>query len=123
VQVRLENSALVGDLSEFLRRCECLVEQIGRETLKVDLDGPVSVDAAMSRAQSGLCYMCGREVETIFARLDSSLCDDCRERRSYDGPLASPESVVHREWRRMQLDAYLRVWQARHPDAEAQLIS
>jgi hypothetical protein len=122
VQVRLENATLVSDLTEFLRRCECLVEQVGRKTLRVDLDGPVSFGAAMSRARSGLCYMCGGEVESIFARLGSSLCHNCRERRS-DGSLASPDSAVHQEWRRMQLSAYLRVWQARHPDAEAQLIS
>ena len=123
VKVRLENSALVGDLSEFLRRCQCLVEQVGRETLRVDLDGPVSFEAAMSRARSGLCYMCGAEVEGILAKLGSPLCQDCRESRSGGGSRASPDSAAQQEWRRMQLDAYLRVWQARHPTTEAQLIS
>jgi hypothetical protein len=123
VKVRLENSALVGDLSEFLRRCECLVEQVGRETLRVDLDGPVSFEAAMSRARSGLCYTCGGEVESVFLRLGSPLCHDCRESRSRHGSRVSPDPAVQEEWRRMQLDAYLRVWQARHPETEAQLLS
>jgi hypothetical protein len=123
VKVRLKNSTLVGDLSEFLRRCECLVEQVGHETLRVDLNGPVSLEAAMSRVTSGLCYMCGGRVESVFARLGSPLCHDCRESRTGDGSRASPDAAVQEEWRRMQLDAYLRIWQARHPDSEAQLIS
>jgi hypothetical protein len=123
VKVRLENSALVSDLSEFLRRCQCLVEQVGRETLRVDFDGPVSFEAAMSRVRSGLCYMCGGEVEGVLAKLGSPMCQDCRETRSGGASRAWTDSAVHQDWRRMQLDAYLRVWQARHPDTEAQLIS
>jgi hypothetical protein len=123
MKVRLKNSALVGDLSEFLRRCECLVEQVGRETLRVDLDGPVSFEAAMSRARSGLCYTCGGKVESVFLRLGSPQCHDCRESRSRRGSRVLRDPAIQEEWRRMQLDAYLRVWQARHPETEAQLLS
>jgi hypothetical protein len=123
VKVRLQNSALVADLSEFLRRCECLVEQVGRGTLKVDLDGPVSFEAAMGRARSGLCYMCGAEVESVLANLGSPVCHDCRESRSGHASLGPVGPRLQQEWRRMQLLAYLRVWQARHPDTEAQVLS
>jgi hypothetical protein len=123
VKVRLKNYALVGDLTEFLRRCECLVEQVGRETLRVDFQGPVSIEAAMSRVRAGLCYMCGGDVESVFARLGSPLCHDCRESRSGDASRESPDSAVQQDWRQMQLNAYLRVWQARHPEADAQLVS
>lgn len=123
MKVRLQNSALVGDLSEFLRRCECLVEQVGRGTLSVRLDGPVSFEAAMSRARSGLCYMCGGEVESVLANLGSPVCLDCRESRAGSGSRGSMDSTFQQEWRRMQLLAYLRVWQARHPDTQAQLVS
>ncbi len=122
MKVRLANSALLGDLIEYLRRCECLVERDGSETLRVDLNGAVSFEAAMSRVRSGLCYRCGAEVESVLWKLGSPLCLDCRESRSGQSP-QEPAFTAQQEWRRMQLRAYLKVWQARHPGVEAQLIS
>ncbi|MGH3103671.1 MAG: hypothetical protein ACRDN6_06210 [Gaiellaceae bacterium] len=74
MRIRLEHSELVGDLREFLGRCECVVEQRGSHMLTVELKGSVAPGA---------------------------LRDD---------------------WARMQLGAYLRVWQARHPGTVAQLL-
>jgi hypothetical protein len=71
MRIWLKNPALVNDLREYLRRCNCEVRPHGRSALQVELTGPVQ----------------------------------------------SPE------WERMQLQAYVSVWQALHPRCEAELFA
>ncbi len=66
----------MADLTDFLRRCECRVEQAGPRALEVD----VAVRA-------------GRPAD------------------------------AEREWARMEIDAFLRVWQLLHPEAQAHLFA
>jgi hypothetical protein len=71
LRIWLNNPALVNDLRDYLRRCNCEVERHGRSALQVELSGPAH----------------------------------------------SPE------WTRMQLQAYVRVWQALHPRSETELFA
>jgi len=76
LRITLDNPALVTDLTDFLRRCECKVEQVGSRALEVDV-----------AAQAG-----------------------------------QPVGAEH-EWARLQIDAFLRVWQLLHPETQAHLFA
>jgi hypothetical protein len=69
LRIWLKNPALLTDLREYLKRCNCEVQQHGRSALQVELAGPVK----------------------------------------------SPE------WAKMQLLAYVNVWQALHPRTETEV--
>jgi hypothetical protein len=71
LRIWLKNPALVNDLRDYLRRCNCDVERDGHSALHVELNGPVR----------------------------------------------SPE------WARMQLQAYVSVWHALHPQSETELFA
>jgi hypothetical protein len=121
VRIDVSDRALVEELLEFLRRCSCTVERIGPTTLRVALDPAVSVGAALSLVRAGICYACAGTIEAPLARLGSALCLDCRGNEgARNGELRADERA-RREWARMELEAYLRVWQARHPETQVTL--
>ena len=41
MRIWLKNPALVSDLRDYLKRCNCEVQQHGRSALQVELSGPV----------------------------------------------------------------------------------
>ena len=113
-------ASLAHDLLDFLRRCGCEVEQACPDIIDVRLEPIVSVDAVLSFVRDRRCYACGEEVAEVLAKLGSALCHDCRDRAVASG--RAPERVVRSLWARMEIDAYLRVWRAQHPDVEVALL-
>ena len=113
-------ATLAHDLLDFLRRCGCEVEQSCPDIIDVRLEPKVSVDAVLSFVRDRRCYACGGEVAEVLAKLGSALCHDCRDTAAASG--RGPERVVRSLWARMEVDAYLRVWRARHPGAEAAVL-
>jgi hypothetical protein len=121
VRIEVSDRALVEELLDFLRRCSCSVERAGPSSLRVTLDPAVSVGAALSLVRAGVCYACAGEIEAPLARLGSALCLDCRDSEgARNGEPAADASSRYR-WARMEVEAYLRVWQARHPEARVTL--
>jgi hypothetical protein len=121
VRIDVSDRTLVEELLEFLRRCSCTVERSGPMALRVVLDPAVSVGAALSLVRAGVCYACTGAIEAPLARLGSALCLDCRESEgSRNGELRADERA-RRQWARMEIEAYLRVWEAQHPNATATL--
>jgi hypothetical protein len=78
LRITLDDPAHVADLTDFLRRCECRVEQVGPRALGVDV--PVRASTA-----------------------------------------AGPEPQADAEWARMEIGAFVRVWQILHPEAQVHL--
>jgi hypothetical protein len=121
VRIDVSDRALVGELLEFLRRCSCTVEPTGPGSLRVFLDPAVTVGAALSLVRAGICYACTGTIEAPLARLGSALCLECRDSEgTRTGELRADEGT-RRQWARMEIEAYLRVWQAQHPEARATL--
>jgi hypothetical protein len=121
VRIDVSDRALVEDLLDFLRRCSCSVERTGPSSLRVRLDPAVSVGAALSLVRAGVCYACAGEIEAPLARLGSALCLDCRDSEvARNGESTADASSRHR-WARMEVESYLRVWQARHPEVRVTL--
>lgn len=52
MRIRIGDPALVGDLSDFLRRAECIVERAGARELVVRL--PRAFDEAQGRRELGV---------------------------------------------------------------------
>jgi len=103
----------VRDLLDFLRRCGCEVEQSSPDVLDVQLHPEVSVEAVLSLVRDHRCYGCGGAISDVLVKLGSPLCHDCRDGSGVNGR-ASKRSLGAL-WARMEVDAYLRVWQAQHP--------
>jgi hypothetical protein len=121
VRIDVSDRALVEELLEFLRRCSCTVERSGPTALRVVLDPAVSVGAALSLVRAGVCYACAGEIEAPLARLGSALCLDCRDSEgTRSGEMRADDRARH-QWARMEIEAYLRVWEARHPEARVTL--
>jgi hypothetical protein len=78
LRITLDDPAHVADLTDFLRRCECRVEQVGPRALDVEV--PVRASTAARAEQR-------------------------------------PDAA----WARMEIGAFLRVWQILHPEAQAHL--
>jgi hypothetical protein len=121
VRIDLSDRALVEELLEFLRRCSCTVERTGPDSLRVQLDPAVSVGAALSLVRAGVCYACTGEIEAPLARLGSALCLECRDSEGTRNGELRADDRARRTWARMEVDAYLRVWQAKHPEARVTL--
>lgn len=121
VRIDVSDRALVEELLEFLRRCSCTVDLAGPTSIRVTLDPTVSVGAALSLVRAGICYACAGAIEAPLARLGSALCLDCRGSEGAREGEATADRAARREWARMEVEAYLRVWQARHPEAKAVL--
>jgi hypothetical protein len=90
VRIRIDNALAAHDLTEYLRRCDCVVEQAGTKTLRVDV----------------------RRLQ-----LDSPSSRDCR------GSVSSAVRAAERDWARMEVDAFLRIWRTRHPGVVARLVA
>ena len=121
MRIDVSDRALVEDLLEFLRRCSCTVERTGPGSVRVSLDPAVSVGAALSLVRAGVCYACAGAIEAPLARLGSALCLDCRDTEGARNGEPPANGGARRLWARMEIEAYLRVWQARHPQARLTL--
>ena len=71
MRIRVNEPDLADDLVEFLGRCECTVERVGRDVLSVDYAGLGRPETALSLLRKGLCYRCGEEVGAMLGRLGS----------------------------------------------------
>jgi hypothetical protein len=118
VLLRLNDTALTVELERFLRRCECEVQQLGPNTLSVGIRHGVDINAAVRQLRSGRCYRCGEEIEPSVFGLGSPLCLDCRHEGN---DLA--ESPIRDEWARMEVAAYVKVWQELHPAGRVELVA
>jgi hypothetical protein len=121
VRIDVSDRALVEELVEFLRRCACAAEQTGPSSIRVSLEPMVSIGAALSLVRAGVCYACTGAIEAPLARLGSALCLDCRDTQGGRNGEPAADAAARRRWARMELEAYLRVWRARHPDARVTL--
>lgn len=121
MRIDVSDRTLVEELLEFLRRCSCTVERSGPTSLRVLLDPAVSVGAALNLVRAGVCYACAGAIEAPLARLGSALCLDCRGSEGARTGEARADDRARRQWARMEVEAYLRVWEARHPEARVTL--
>jgi hypothetical protein len=121
MRVDVSDQALVEDLLEFLRRCSCAADRTGPCSVRVALDPAVSVGAALSLVRAGICYACTGSIEAPLARLGSALCLECRDTEGARTVESRADELARRQWARMEIEAYLRVWQARHPEARVTL--
>jgi hypothetical protein len=120
VRLRLTDSSLTDELASFLRRCQCEVEHLGPGTVGVGVVHSVDVETAVKHLRSGRCYRCGETIEPGLYGLGSPLCLNCRDTSNGD---AGADSAVRAEWARMEVEAYVRVWQALHPEGRVELVS
>jgi hypothetical protein len=111
MQVRLADQSLTGDLAAYLRRCECSVVPRGRGIIDVELAKRVSESAVVALVRSGGCCSCGQEIEPVLLELGSNRCHECR---NGSGRLGVP---LAQRWARMEIEAYVRIWDALHPGA------
>jgi hypothetical protein len=121
VRLRLSDDSLTTELVGFLRRCECEVEHLGPATVAVGLRHPLDLDAAVRQLHAGRCYSCGEEIESVLFRLGSGCCHDCREETRAEQ--APNPARVREDWTRMEVEAYLRVWRALHPEGRIELVA
>lgn len=121
MRIDVSDGALVEDLLEFLRRCACTADRTGETTVEVSLDPKVSVGAALSLVRAGVCYACAGTIEPPLARLGSTLCLECRESEGTRQVESRADQGARQQWARMEIEAYLRVWQAQHPAVRARL--
>lgn len=122
MRIHISHPTHVADLIEFLRRCQCSVEQIGKRTVSVALDPPVTLAAALSLVREGVCYACAGAIESPLVRLGSPLCLDCRSSEGGRSFELDAGDMRRLQWARMEVDSYLRVWQARHKGVRALLL-
>ena len=121
MRIDVSDTALVEDLLDFFARCSCTADRTGPSTVRVTLDPAVSVGAALSLVRAGVCYACAGEIEAPLARLGSALCLDCRGTEGARNGEPHADDGARRRWARMEIEAYLRVWQAKHPGARVTL--
>lgn len=121
MRIDVSDRTLVEELLEFLRRCACTVERTGPDSLRVFLDPAVSVGAALSLVRAGVCYACTGSIEAPLARLGSALCLECRHSEGARHGEPRADALSRRRWARMEIESYLRVWQARHPTTRVTL--
>jgi hypothetical protein len=95
--VRLEDPMLASELLTFLRRCQCEVEASGPATLEVGLRHAIDPVAAR-----------------LHLRAVPTPATDA---------LDLDEGPVRDEWARMEVEAYLKVWRALHPDCGVELVA
>jgi len=97
IRLRLDDPTLAAELLTFLRRCECDVAASGPATLEVALRHAIDVETARSHLQA------------VPVREASALDLD-------EGP-------IREKWARMEVEAYLKVWCALHPDCSVDLVA
>jgi hypothetical protein len=105
-----------------LRSCQCDVEHLGRTILEVGLRHSIDVQTAMRQLRAGRCYLCAEEIDPVLSRLGSPLCLDCRQGLN-DHAAELEESSVRDEWTRMEVESYLKVWCALHPECSVELVA
>jgi hypothetical protein len=118
VQLRLSDPAVTSDLEAFLLRCECFVNQVGPRLLTVGIAHDVDVTAAVRHLRAGSCIRCDAPIEELVFRLGSPLCLECR-----DDPRRDEDTSVRDAWTRMEVEAYVQVWRALHPDSAVELVA
>ena len=121
VRLKLDDPSLTPKLVAFLRRCQCEILHLGPTSVGVGLGHPVDPDAAVQRVEDGRCYRCGEPIERVLFRLGSPRCHDCREGSGAD-PLSERDNAQE-TWTRMEVEAYLRVWESLHPGARVELVA
>jgi hypothetical protein len=121
VRIDVSDRSLVSELLEFLRRCSCTADQTGPGSIRVSLDPTVSIGAALNLLRAGVCYACTQPIEAPLARLGSALCLGCRDTQAARTGVPQADAAARRRWARMEVEAYLRVWQARHPQVRVTL--
>ena len=116
--IELKNPSLADDLSSFLDRCPCIVRRVGAT-------GLVVTSQASPGEPDVRCWRCGDELDSSLSRLGSLFCLDCRAgvNRDVDGDARRELSRIaaHRELSETQIRAFVRVWQALHPESEGNL--
>ena len=124
LHIRLGDPSLMPELIEFLERCQCDVHDVDARTVAVAVDPAVGFASAMRLVKAGLCYSCGGEIGDPLIRLGSTTCHDCRDSgaRWPDDPRRGASVKRRREWTRMKLEAYLKVWGAQHPGSGAEVV-
>jgi hypothetical protein len=121
LRLRLNDTTLASELEGFLRRCECVVEQLEPMLLSVGIAHEIDIATAVRQLQDGNCVKCGSAIESCVYLLGSPLCLECRcESLSTAG---GGESEVREAWGRMEVEAYVKVWQALHPDSYVELVA
>jgi hypothetical protein len=121
VRLRLTNSSLVSELGTFLQRCECDVVQLGPSLLDVGVRHEIDVEVARRQLGARRCYQCEESAGSV-SRPGSPRCVDCRhELREFDA--AEARSPIRDEWTRMEVEAYLKVWQALHPEGHVEFVT
>jgi hypothetical protein len=118
VQLQLNDPAATLELEAFLRRCECFVNQVGPRLLTVGIAHDVDVTAAVRHLRAGSCIRCEAPIEELVFRLGSPLCLECR-----DDPRRDEDTSVRDAWTRMEVEAYVHVWRALHPDSAVELVA
>jgi hypothetical protein len=118
VQLRLKDPAATSELEAFLRSCECFVNQVGPRLLAVGIAHDVDVAAAVRHLRAGCCVRCEAPIEEFVFRLGSPLCLECRA-----DPLRDEVTSVRDAWTRMEVEAYVQVWRALHPDSAVELVA
>jgi len=118
VRLRLKDPAVTSELEAYLRRCECFVNQVGPRVLAVGIVNDVDAGAAVRHLRAGRCVRCEAPIEELVFRLGSPLCLDCRA-----DPHRDENTSVRDAWTRMEVEAYLQVWRALHPDSAVELVA
>jgi hypothetical protein len=118
VQLQLNDPAATLELEAFLRRCECFVNQVGPLLLAVGIAHDVDATAAVRHLRGGCCVRCGASIEECVFRLGSPLCLECRA-----DPFRDQDTSVRDAWTRMEVEAYVQVWRALHPDSAVELVA
>jgi hypothetical protein len=121
MRVRLDNPGLVASLLVFLRRHDCIVEQIAADTLAVWCP-PAHENGSEPPPGELTCRNCGTAVADALGRLGSLRCHDCRDEALETllpgvYGLANGNGNGHRA--RGDLAAYVAEWKAAHAGARA----
>jgi hypothetical protein len=125
LRIRMETPALMRQLVQFLERCECNVDDLDARTVAIRIEPAVDFASAMELVKAGLCYACGGEIALPLSRLGSTACQDCRDAGARLRDAALDGGAVmreRREWTRMKVEAYLKVWRAQHPDSRVEIL-
>ena len=109
VRIELDDTAATAELLGFLRSFDCSAQAVGPRLLEVEFEHAPRPELTLALTKAGLCGSCGGPAPAL-AELGSRLCHDCR-----DG------TDVCARLDRIRLDAFMGVWNARHPTALATL--
>jgi hypothetical protein len=109
MRVRLEEPDDLSDIIVFLRSCDCRARHVSNDMLEVGF-AETEIQRSLDLVAAGRCYGCAAVVPEALAELGSPLCQDCRDSGRGEG------------FDRLRIEAYLRIWNARHPAARASIL-